>query len=84
MICTSNRTSKSHYSRETNRNNMAGILSYEPASDRKIAENFGYASSVQEAYKLIAEFEKRSTTKFSSFKVDKDFGDIGLYLRFIY
>ena len=84
MICTSNRTSKSHYSWETNRNNMAGILSYEPAFDRKIAANFGYVSSVQEAFKLIAEFEKRSTTTFSCFKVYKDFGDIGLYLRFIY
>ena len=59
---------------------MAGILSYEPAFDRKIAENFGYVSSVQEAYKLIAEFETRSTTKFSCFKVDKDFGNIGVYL----
>ena len=63
---------------------MAGILSYEPAFDRKIAENFGYVSSVQEAYKLIAEFEKRSTIKFSCVKVDKDFGNIGVYLRFIY
>ena len=42
---------------------MAGILSYEPSFDRKITENFGYVSSVQEAYKLIAEFETRSTTK---------------------
>ena len=78
------RPSKSHHSRETNRKIMAGILSYEPAFDRKIAENFGYVSSVQEAYKLIAEFETRSTTKFSCFKVDKDFGNIGVYLRFIY
>ena len=63
---------------------MAGILSYEPALDRKIAENFGYVSSVQDAYKLIAEFETRSTTKFSCFKVDKDFGNVGVYLRLIY
>ena len=63
---------------------MAGILSYELALDRKIAENFGHVSSVQEAYKLIAEFETRSTIKFSCFKVDKDFGNIGVYLRFIY
>ena len=79
------RPSKSHHqSRETNRNIMAGILSYEPAFDRKIAANSGYVSSVQEAYKLIAEFETRSTTKFSCFKVDKDFENIGVYLRFIY
>ena len=63
---------------------MAGILSYEPPFDSKIAENFGYVSSVEEAYKIIAEFETWSTTKFSWFKVDKDFGNIGLYLRFIY
>ena len=63
---------------------MAGILSYEPALDRKIAESFGYVSSVQDAYKLIAEFETRSTTKFSCFKVDKDFGNGGVYLRLIY
>ena len=63
---------------------MAGILSYEPSFYSKIAENFGYVSSVEEAYKVIAEFETRSTTKFSCFKVDKDFGNIGVYLRFIY
>ena len=62
---------------------MAGILSYEPPLDSKIAENLGYVSSVEEAYKVIAEFETRSTTKFSCFKVDKDFGNIGVYLRFI-
>ena len=32
---------------ETNRKIMAGILSYEPAFDRKIAANFGYVSEVQ-------------------------------------
>ena len=63
---------------------MAGILSYEPPFDSKIAENFGYVSSVEEAYKVITEFEIWSTTKFSCFKVDKDFGNIGVYLRFIY
>ena len=74
------RPSKSQHSRETTRKIKAGILSYEPAFDRKIAENFGYVSSVQEAYKLIAEFETRSKIKFSCFKVDKDFGNIGVYL----
>ena len=74
MIFTNKRTSKSHHSWE----------SYEPAFDRKIAETFEYVSSVEEAYKLIAEFETRSTTKFSCFKVDKDFGNIGVCLRFIY
>ena len=84
MIFMNNRTPKSHHSRETNRKNMAGILSYEPTFDRKIADNFGYVSSVKEAYKLIAEFETRSKTKFYCFKVDKDFGNNGVYLRFIY
>ena len=78
------RPSKSHHSWETNRKIMARILSYEPAFDRKIAENFGYVSSVQEAYEPIAEFETRLTIKFSCFNVDKDFGNIGVYLRFIY
>ena len=59
---------------------MAGILSYEAPFDSKI----GYVSSVEEAYKVITEFETWSTTKFSCFKVDKDFGNIGVYLRFIY
>ena len=63
---------------------MAGILTYEPAFDRKIAANFGYLSSIQEAYKLIAEFETRSTTKFFCFKVDKGFGNIAACLWFIY
>lgn len=62
---------------------MVGILSYKPAFDRKIDENFGHVSSVQGAYKLIAEIDTRSTTKFSCFKEDKDFGNIGGYLRFI-
>ena len=31
--------------------------SYQQAFNRKIAENFGYVSSIEEAYKLIAEFE---------------------------
>ena len=58
-----------------------GNFKLRTAFDRKIDENFGYVSLVQGAYKLIGEFETRSTTKFSCFKVDKDFGNIGLYLR---
>ena len=38
---------------------MAGILSYEPAFDRKNAENFGYVSSVQEAYNNSSQSLKR-------------------------
>ena len=37
---------------------MAGILSED-------ADNFLYVTSVEQAYKLVAEFVKRSTTKFS-------------------
>ena len=62
-----------------NRRIMAGILSCEPAFEQKKADNFGYVLSVNDAYKLIAEFETRSTTKFSCFKVDKGFGNIGMY-----
>ena len=40
---------------------MAGILSYEPPFDSKIAENFGYVSSVEEAYKVITESETWSS-----------------------
>ena len=36
MICTNNRTSNSHHSWETNRNNMVGILSNEPHSVGKL------------------------------------------------
>ena len=61
-----------------NTNNMAGILSYEPAFEHKISDNFGYLLTVDDAYKLIAEFETRSTTKFSCFKGDKGFGNIGM------
>jgi len=43
--------------------NMAGILSED-------AEIFLYVTSIEEAYKLVAEFVKRSTTKV---------GNIGMY-----
>ena len=42
--------------------------------------NLGYVNSVDEAYKLIAEFETGSTTKFSCFKADKGFGNTGMYV----
>ena len=58
---------------------MAGILSYEPAFEHKIANNFGYMLSVNDAYRLIAEFETKTTTKFSCFKVNKGFGNFGTY-----
>lgn len=49
---------------------MAGISKREPLPDGRDADNFGYVNSVDEAYKLIAEFETGSTTNFSRFKVD--------------
>ena len=58
---------------------MAGILGYEPAFDQKISDNFGYVFSVGDAYKLLADFKTRTTTKFSCFKADKGFGNIGKY-----
>ena len=46
--------------------------------DGRDEDNFGYITSVDEAYKLIAEFETGSTTKFSCFKADKGFGNTGM------
>lgn len=59
---------------------MAGILKREPSPDGRDADNFGYVNSVDEAYKLIAEFETGSTTKFSCFKADKGFGNTGMHI----
>ena len=56
---------------------MAGILSYEPPFDHKITDNFGYVFSVKDAYRLLADFEMKTTTKFSCFKADKSFDNIG-------
>ena len=50
---------------------MAGILSYEPPFDHKITDNFGFV------YRLLADFELKTTTKFSCFKADKGFDNIG-------
>ena len=58
---------------------MAGILSYEPAFHHRISDNFGYVLTVGDAYKLLSDFETRTTTKFSCFKADKGFGNIGKY-----
>jgi len=43
---------------------MAGILTED-------TDNFLYVTSIEEAHKLVAEFETRSTTKFSCFEADK-------------
>jgi len=58
---------------------MAGILSYEAAFEHKIANNFRCVLSVNDAYRLIAEFETKTTTKFSCIKVSKGFGNVGTY-----
>ena len=44
---------------------MARILKREPLLDGKHADNLGYVNSVDEAHKLIEEFETGVTTKFS-------------------
>ena len=44
---------------------MAGILKREPLLDGRHEDNLGYVNSVDEAYELIAEFEKGWTTKVS-------------------
>ena len=40
--------------------------------------------SVEDAYRLIADFETKTTTKFSCFKADKSFGNIGKYRKEIF
>ena len=59
---------------------MAGILRREPLLDGRHPDDLGYVNSVDEAYKLIAEFETGLTTKFSCFKADKCFGNTGMYI----
>ena len=44
-----------------------------------LGENFGYVFSLDEAYKFIGEFETQTTTKFTCYKADKNFGAIGEY-----
>ena len=56
------------------------ILSREPLLDGRHADNLGYVNSVDEAHKLIAEFETGLTTKFSFFKAVKGFGNTGVYI----
>ena len=59
---------------------MVRILKHEPLLDGRYADNLGYVNSVDEAHKLIAEFETGLTTKFSFFKADKGFGNTGVYI----
>ena len=59
---------------------MRGILKREPLLYGRHADNLGYVNSVDEAHKLIAEFETGLTTKFSCFKADKGFRNTGIYL----
>ena len=61
---------------------MAGISKSVPdftniEFDCKIADNFGYVLSVEKAYKLIENFETKSTAKFSCFKACEGFGATG-------
>ena len=48
--------------------------------DGRHADNLGYVNSVDEAHKLIAEFETGLTTKFSFFKAVKGFGNTYIYI----
>ena len=43
----------------------------------KIADNFGYVFSVEDAYRLLADIGMKTTTKFPCFKADKSYGNIG-------
>ena len=60
---------------------MGGILKREPLLDgRRDADNLGYVNSVDEAHKLIAEFETGLMTKFSCIKADRGFRNTCIYL----
>ena len=59
---------------------MAGILKREPLPDSRDGDNFGYVDSIDEAYKLIAEFDTGSMTKFSCFKAGKGFANTGIHI----
>ena len=59
---------------------MTRILKREPLLDGRHADNLGYVNSVDQAHKLIAEFETGLTTKFSFCKADKGFGNTGIYI----
>ena len=59
---------------------MAGILEREPLLDGRHANNLRYVNSVDEAHKLVVEFETGLTTKFACFKADKGFGNNGIYI----
>ena len=58
---------------------MTRILKREPLLDGRHADNLGYVNSVDDAHKLIAEFETGLTT-FSFCKADKGFGNTGIYI----
>ena len=59
---------------------MAGIFKRKSLLDGRRPDNLGSVYSVDEAHKLIAEFETGLTTKFSCFKADKGFRNTGIYL----
>ena len=43
----------------------------------KVSDNVYYASTVNDAYKLIQNFEIENTLKFSCYKACKNFGETG-------
>ena len=56
---------------------MAGILSHKPTFDHtKITDNFGYVFSMEDAYRLLADFEIKTTIKFL-FQSRQSFDNIG-------
>ena len=56
---------------------MAGVSTYFPTFECKLGEYFGYVHSIGEAYKLIEDFETKTTTRSSCFKADKNFEAVG-------
>ena len=56
---------------------MAEILRHKPPFDHtKITDNFGYVFFMEDAYRLLADFEIKTTIKFSCLKADS-FDNIG-------
>ena len=45
----------------------------------EIEHNFGFVRSVEDANKVVIDFEQANTLKFSVYKVNKGFGNTGKY-----
>ena len=53
------------------------MSSWEKLYDGSVNKYLGYVASVEQAMKLIREYELKTTSKFSCFKAEKTFGQGG-------